>query len=116
MAYDKAEILEQAIAAIKKNELTTMKEVLFYIPVKKTIVYSPEWETEFLNPIKEELETMAVNLKHKMKKKWRNSRQPILQIAAFKLMADDEELAALAPPRQQAATKGTGDYEVTFNL
>lgn len=98
MAYDKGEILEQAKKAIVENELTTVEEVLSFISIKaeSTLYSNEEWKIEVLEPIKKELDQMKVNLKAKMKKEWRKSESnPTLQIAAFKLMASDEELEKL---------------------
>jgi hypothetical protein len=98
MAYDKAEILEIAIKAINNEDLTTIAEVVTYLPCSQSILYeTEEWELEVLDPIKKELEKKKTNLKAKMKREWRKAdSNPTLQIASFKLMADDEEMARLS--------------------
>jgi hypothetical protein len=96
--YDKSEILEQALKAIQENELTTISEVVSYVPCKESILYeTEEWKLEVLEPIKKSLNDMKVSLKAKMKKEWRKAASnPSLQIAAFKLMADDDEMVRLS--------------------
>lgn len=103
MAYDKADILKKAKEAIKKHELTTINEVLCHIPCSESILYETEdWKLEVLEPIKKELDGMKVSLKAKMKRTWRKEDSaPALQIAAFKLMADDEELNVLNTSKVQ---------------
>lgn len=98
MAYDKAEILEQAKKAIEENELTTIAEVLTYLPCSESTLYETEgWKSEVLEPIKKVLEIKKTSLKAKMKREWRKSdSNPTLQIAAFKLIADEEEMARLS--------------------
>lgn len=98
MAYDKAELLGQAKKAIEENELTTIAEVLCYLPCDEATIYSTdEWKIEFLEPIKKLLDLKKTSLKAKMKSTWRKSdSNPTLQIAAFKLMADDDEIARLS--------------------
>lgn len=98
MAYDKAEILKQAKQAIEENELTTIAEVLTYIPCSESSLYeTEEWKSEVLGPIKKALEVKKTSLKAKMKKEWRKAdSNPTLQIAAFKLIADDDEMARLS--------------------
>lgn len=98
MAYDKAELLEQARKAIEENELTTIGEVLCYLPCDEATIYSTdEWKIEFLEPLKKALEVKKTSLKAKMKKEWRKEgSNPTLQIAAFKLMADLEEISKLS--------------------
>jgi hypothetical protein len=98
MAYDRTEILAQAKQAIEENELTTIAEVLTYIPCDEATIYStPEWKIEVLEPIKKALEIKKTSLKAKMKKEWRKEgSNPTLQIAAFKLIADEDEMARLS--------------------
>lgn len=97
MAYIKADILEQAVKAIRDNELTTIPEVLSYLPCDESTLYSDDsWKIEVLEPIKKELNDKKVSLKAKMKKEWRKeTANPTLQIAAFKLMAEPDELEKL---------------------
>lgn len=98
MAYDRKDLLDQAKKAIEENELTTIAEVLCYLPCDEATIYSTdEWKLEFLEPLKKLLEGKKVSLKAKMKKEWRKEgANPTLQIAAFKLMADDEEIVKLS--------------------
>jgi hypothetical protein len=98
MAYDKSEIREAALKAINENELTTIPEVLSYLPCSESILYeTDEWKSEVLEPIKKALDVKKVSLKAKMKKEWRKEgSNPTLQIAAYKLMADDDELARIS--------------------
>jgi hypothetical protein len=94
--YVKDEILQQALKAIEDGELTTIAEVLSYLPCSESTLYEEEWKSEVLEPIKKALEAKKVSLKAKMKKEWRKAESnPTLQIAAYKLMADDEELDKL---------------------
>jgi hypothetical protein len=97
MAYDRTEILAQAKQAIQEHELTTIEEVVTHLPCSQSVLYeTDEWKVEVLEPIKKALETQRTSLKAKMKKDWRKSdSNPSLQIAAFKLMATDEELEKL---------------------
>lgn len=116
MAYNKKEILEKAKVAIKKHELTTIAEVLLYLPVEKSTIHQEEWLVDFLHPLKEALEDMKTQLKEKMKKKWRKSESAILQIASFKLMANEEEREVLNPPKVQLKKNDDGGTEITLNL
>jgi hypothetical protein len=69
MAYDKAELMEQAQQAIEEHELTTIAEVLSYLPCSESTLYETEdWKLEFLEPLKNMHEVKKTNLKAKMKK------------------------------------------------
>lgn len=98
MAYDKAEILQQATKAIEEHELTTIAEVVSYLPCAESTLYeTDDWKLEVLEPIKKALGIKKASLKAKMKKSWRREdSNPTLQIAAFKLMADEDEMARLS--------------------
>jgi hypothetical protein len=98
MAYDKVQLLDQAKKAIAENELTTIAEVLCYLPISESTLYeTDDWKLEFLEPLKKELEVQKVNLKIKMKKDWRKAESnATLQIAVYKLMADDDEISRLS--------------------
>jgi hypothetical protein len=106
--YDKEQILIEAIEAIRANELTTIPEVESYLPCDESTLYSnEEWKLEVLEPIKKELSLMKINLKAKMKKSWRKEgSNPVLQIAAFKLMATEDELTTLSTSRVQNELTG----------
>lgn len=108
MAYVKEDILQRAKAVIVEQELTTIPEVCSYIPCDESTLYSTEdWKIEVLEPIKRELDTMKVSLKAKLKKNWRKEdSNATLQIAAFKLMATDDELAALNTSKVQTELSG----------
>jgi hypothetical protein len=108
MAYDKQEILEKAIKAVTNHELTTVDEVCSYLPCDISTLYlTEEWKIEVLEPLKKEIEKMKTNLKAKMKQKWRqDTSAPALQIAAFKLMATDEELNILSTSKVQNEHSG----------
>lgn len=107
MAYDKKEILEKAIKAVKNHELTTVEEVCNYLPCDITTLYhTEEWKIEVLEPLKREIEKMKTDLKAQMKQSWRKEMSaPVLQIAAFKLMATEEELNILNTSKVQQESK-----------
>lgn len=118
MAYDKSEIREQAKKAIEENDLTTIAEVLCYIPCDEATIYSSdEWKIEVLEPIKKDLEVKKTSLKAKMKKEWRKAEaNPTLQIAAYKLMADDEEILKLSTSVNKNEHSGRIDSTVDGNM
>jgi hypothetical protein len=108
MAYNKAEVLERALKAIDEHELTTQDEVWSHLALNVSTVYTDdEWKVEVLEPIKRAIEDKRVSLKARMKRDWRKSESnPTLQIAAFKLMANEEELSALNTSKVQQENTG----------
>lgn len=93
MAYDKDQIIEQALEVIDKEECTSIQEILLYLPISSATFYG--WELEKLESLKKAIEKQKVRLKKGMRRNWRNSDNPTLQIAEFKLMANSEELEAI---------------------
>ena len=94
MAYDKEVIIQQAIQEINDRKLTTIEELVAFLPISSATFYN--WELEKLEAIKEPLFKMRVLAKKAMKNKWYGSENPTLQLAWFKLHANPEELAALS--------------------
>jgi ACT domain-containing protein len=91
MAYDKEDIINQCIEVITREECTEIVEIISHLPISRPTFYL--WELDKLDTIKDAIEQTKVNLKTKLKKNWRrDDASPVLQIAAFKLMANDSEL------------------------
>ena len=90
MAYDKDEILKKAIQVVADEECVTIEEVCLYLPISKVTFYA--WKMNESNDLKEAIEDQKVKLKKGMRRNWRKSDNPALQIAEYKLMASDEEI------------------------
>ena len=93
MAYNKDEVIKQALTAIETEECVTIEEVLLYIPIHKATFY--DWDLDENDDIKGAINAMKVKLKKGMRRNWRKSDNPTLQIAEYKLMANPEESDAL---------------------
>ena len=106
MAYDKEDIINQCLEVITREECTTIEEVISHLPISKKTFYL--WELHELHDIKEAVEQVKVSLKVKLKKNWRkDDAPPVLQISAFKLMANDSELEKLTMSKVNAKVEGT---------
>jgi len=93
MAYRKQELIDMSIKAIKKHSLKKMTHIPAYLPCDRSTFYN--YKLEILDDIKEELYKNKINSKIKLSDKWEDSDNPTLQIAAYKLMADEDELIKL---------------------
>lgn len=99
--YDK-EILEQQIVdVINREELTFFTEISLYIPASERTLYNKDLQE--LQSIKDALEKNRLKHKQTMRKKWRDSDNATLQISAYKLLADDEELKKLTMNKVEAS-------------
>ena len=93
MAYNKDEIIQKALQVIEQENCTKISEVLLFLPISTSTFY--EWELEKSEQITSKIEEQKVRIKAKMKRKWFDSEVPALAIAAFKLLASDDEADAL---------------------
>jgi hypothetical protein len=92
--YDKDDILQKCLKAIEEHKCTTFDEMSLHIEATRQTLYN--WGFDKLDNIKEAIAKQKVTAKSRMKKNWqREDAAPALQIAAFKLMADDEEFGKL---------------------
>jgi hypothetical protein len=94
MPYDIDEILQKCLKAIEEHKCTTFDEMCLYVKPCRSSLYN--WGLDKMDDIKEAIAKQKVSAKSRMKKNWqREDAAPALQIAAFKLMADDEEFSKL---------------------
>lgn len=90
MAYDRDEILKKAIQVVADEECVTIEEVCLYLPIHRATFYG--WGLDKSDELKDALESQKIKLKKGMRRNWRKSDNPALQIAEYKLMATDEEI------------------------
>ncbi len=92
--YDKEKILAECVKAIEEEKLTFFTDVVEFIEPSLGTLY--EWEFEKSEAIKNALAKNKIAAKRKLRKQWQiEGSAPALQLAAYKLMADKEELEAL---------------------
>ena len=114
MPYDKEEIHRQALEAIVREQCVTMSEVLLYVPVSKKTFY--EWGFHESDELKSAIDDEKVKVKTKLRRNWRNSDNPTLQIAEFKLASTDAELERLAMQKVKQETNLTVRPSVSIAL
>lgn len=91
--YNKEAILEECIKVIKEEKLTFFTDLCLFIEPSLQTLY--DWEFEKLETIKSELKKNKLASKKKMRNKWEDSDNATLQIAAYKLIAEKEEIDVL---------------------
>jgi len=107
VAYNKENIFNEILSAIKIYKLKHYEYVQAYVAPSMPTLYEffPLESNEF-NTIKAELEKNKIDSKTKMVNKWEESENATLQIAAFKLIATDEERKALSTNWNDITSKG----------
>lgn len=94
------EYLAIALEAIPREQCVNIQEVLLYMPIGSSRFYALELEKE--ESIKAAIELEKSKVKQKLRKNWRGSDNPTLQIAEFKLCALEQELEVLSTNRVKA--------------
>src|SRR6056300_466442 len=104
MAYDKKELEKKALTAIDKHKLMFIEHIVAFLPCSKTTFYALELNES--DSIKKAVEEMRVSKKTKMLSNWINSETPSLQIAAMKMIAEENEAHRLNGTRQEIKQTG----------
>jgi len=94
------EYLAIALEAIPREQCVNIQEILLYMPISQSRFYQLELEKE--ESIRTAIEYEKSKVKQKLRKAWRGSDNPTLQIAEFKLCAREEELDVLSTNRVKA--------------
>jgi hypothetical protein len=109
--YDKDEILQKCIKAIEDHKCTTFDEMSLYVAPTRQTLYN--WGFDKFDIIKEAICQQKIIAKSRMKKNWQSEEAaPALQIAAFKLMADDDELEKLVINKSDVKANVNGEMKV----
>ena len=114
MAYDKEQIINQALQVIEQENCTKISEVLLFLPISKQTFY--DWELDKSDSIRGKIDEVKVRLKQGMKRRWMVSDNPALQIAAFKLIADEEEMDAVTTTKVKNDNTHSFKNKPTINL
>lgn len=104
MAYKLDEIKAASLNAIEKQKLVFIDEIPTYIPCGRSTFYDMK-----LNHDKDILAAINANkvkMKGGMRLKWYKSEQSGLQIALYKLLADETELSRLSHQAVDLTSKG----------
>lgn len=102
MAYDKAKIIADALEIIEREGVRKVTELIAYLPISHSTFY--EWELDKSDELAAKINACKIARKAKMRRKWLASDVPALQIAAYKLEADSEEIDLLSTSRVKQET------------
>ncbi len=104
MAYKKADMIKQSLKAIKENELVFVEEIITFVPFSKTIFYDRKLNES--DSIKKALADNRIKIKAGLRKDWRTSKHPVLQIALYRLLATESEYDRLILQKVDHTSKG----------
>lgn len=104
MAYKKTDMIKQSLEAIKENDLVFVEEIIAFVPFGKATFYNHNLDK--LDDIKKELDNNRIRTKAGLRKNWRESKSPALQIALYRLLATESEYDRLVLQKVDHSSKG----------
>ncbi len=93
MAYDTKEMEKQCIEVLENQKVSNIEHLVSLMPFCKVTFYLHKLNE--LNSIKDLIDKNKVTKKAYLQSKWVNSDNATLQIAVYKLMANEDELDRL---------------------
>lgn len=109
--YDKDRIITDILTAIEQEKLVLFTDISAFVAPSLSTLY--EWELDKSETIKSALDKNKVQIKLKMRRNWQSNDNPTLQIAAFKLLANDDELQKLSTSYNK--NEHSGEMGITWN-
>jgi len=104
MAYKKIDMIKQSLKAIEENELVFIEEIITFVPFNRATFYNHELDK--LDTIKKALTDNRIKIKAGLRKDWRISKHPVLQIALYRLLATEDEYDRLILQKFDHTTRG----------
>lgn len=104
MAYKKQDMIDQAVKAIEEHELIFIEEIFAFVPYSKATFYDKKLDES--DTLKKAITESKIKTKSHLRKQWRKSDNPTLQIALYKLIGSDEEAEKLNGTRQKVEHTG----------
>ncbi|MBA7550124.1 hypothetical protein ES705_42630 [subsurface metagenome] len=104
MAYKKADMIKQSLKAIEENNLVFVEEIIAFVPFSKRTFY--DHKLHECDAIKKALDDNRIRIKAGLRKEWRTSKSPALQIALYRLLATESEYDRLILQKVDHTSKG----------
>jgi hypothetical protein len=114
MGYDREQIVTKALRVIDDEQITRVTDLVAYLPISRATFYN--WELDKLDVLQEKVNDIKISLKNRMKRKWVEGDNPALQIAAFKLIAEDDEVDKVTLTKVKNETTMTLKPSVSISL
>jgi len=89
MSYNKDDLEKKALAVIKRNKIKFITHVAAFLPCSERTFFNKDLQD--LQSIKDAIETNRIGAKVKALNRWEKSKNPTLEVAFYKLIADDDE-------------------------
>lgn len=115
MAYKKEDMIKQCLKAIEENSLVFIEEIIAFVPFSKKTFYNQKLHE--LHDIKKALEDKRIKIKTTLRKSWAKSdSSSTLQIAAYRLLANEDEFERLVMNQIDHTSKGDKIQSIEFTV
>jgi len=112
MAYSKQELEQQALEVIDKENIIFIEDLVTFMPCSAKTFYNHELHK--LQTLKDKINNNKIKDKATLRAKWFKSDNATLQVALYKLLANEEELDRLNN-REKVVEENTPKLEITLN-
>jgi len=108
--YNTEQLKKDSLEAIIKNQLVFFDEICAFLTCSKRTMY--DHGLHKMQELKDALDNNRLQLKQSMRKKWYKSDNATLQISAYKLLANQEELDRLTVAKNQNENKDVDKFKI----
>lgn len=108
MAYDRAQIFEQAKQVIIDKKPIYIEEVVSFLPIHKATFYEMfPVESDESDELKALIEQGKIERKQGLREKWYEGENATTQLALYKLLGTEDEAHRLNGSKQELKSTGT---------
>lgn len=106
--YNYDELHELALKQIEEYQLLTITDLINVLPIARSTFYDKGLDKS--NDIKKAFEANKIGIKSSLRKQWLEpTAKPLVQIALYKLAANEDELQRLTSSRHELTGKAGKD-------
>lgn len=114
MAYDKDQVYKDCLKFIEEEKLCFFDELSLFVPPTIKTLY--DWKFHESEDIKNAILKNRLAAKRKLKKQWQfEEAAPVLQLAVFKLMADEDEFSRLTTSKNDVKADMKGGVVISIS-
>jgi len=104
MAYNLERLKRLALEAIKEEEIVFISELPLYLPCVRTTFYHHKLHED--KDIIEAIQYNKISIKAQLRKNWAKSKNAILNLALYRLLANDDERKRLIHNKEDVGELG----------
>lgn len=112
MGYDKVDLEKKALAVIKRHKIRFVSHLEGFLPCNRATYYNLGLDK--LDTLKDAIEANRKSSKVRALNRWEKSDNATLQVAFYKLIADEDEAGRLNGSTQKIEQSGKLKIEIEY--